>query len=71
MTMQKIKVVPADGQLIRDPDNLSRIIPKTGGEVPNNTFWRRRIRDGSVTKVSRFKKDEPVAAAPLSSKGGK
>ena len=54
----KMKIVPAEGALLRDPDNMKRIIPATGGEVPNNTYWRRRVRDGSAKKVSRFKKDE-------------
>lgn len=32
---------------IRDPQT-KRILPAEGGEVPDNVFWRRRLRDGDV-----------------------
>lgn len=45
-------VMPArPGLLIRDP-HTKRPLPAEGGRVPNNTFWRRRLRSGDVVLVS-------------------
>lgn len=32
---------------IRDP-HTKRVLPAEGGEVPDNVFWRRRLRDGDA-----------------------
>lgn len=32
---------------LRDP-HTQRTLPAEGGEVPDNVFWRRRLRDGDV-----------------------
>jgi len=45
--MCKIIIKPAPGLKIRNPINQIHI--KSEGEaVENNTFWRRRLKDGSV-----------------------
>lgn len=45
----KVKpVVP--GAIIRDPVTR-RPLPQEGGEVQDNIFWRRRLRDGEVVLV--------------------
>lgn len=44
-------VKPQDGLSVRDPVKGAPL-PKNGAEVPDNTFWRRRISDGDVTLVT-------------------
>lgn len=40
-------VKPNDGLSVRDP--VKGIpLPKEGAEVPDNTFWQRRLRDNDV-----------------------
>lgn len=41
-------VKPKDGLSVRDPVKGSPL-PAEGAEVPDNTFWRRRLRDGDVS----------------------
>ena len=45
-----MKVKPAEGLKIRDP--LSKnFIPDEGKEVPENTYWVRRVAYGDVVVV--------------------
>ena len=46
------------GVVIRDPYTRRRL-PDEGGRVPNNTFWRRRLRSGDVVPVEN---PQPAAA---------
>jgi hypothetical protein len=39
-------VKPKDGLSVRCP--RGEPLPKDGAEVPDNTFWRRRLKDGDV-----------------------
>jgi hypothetical protein len=56
-----VRVKPAiPGTIIRDP-HTKRALPDEGGEVPENSFWVRRLRDGDVVHVSA---PEPPAAKP-------
>lgn len=49
-------VKPNNGLSVRCPvKGIS--LPKEGAEVPDNTFWRRRLSDGDVTVA------KPKAAA--------
>jgi hypothetical protein len=67
-------VKPAPGLKVRDP--VSKLhIPETGMEVPEESYWFRRLRSGDVVPAS-----PPLAVAPASvvspkqipdSKGGK
>ncbi len=44
----RIFVKPIDGILVRDP-LTGEILGKDGGKVTPNSYWKRRISDGSVT----------------------
>lgn len=43
-------VKPKDGLSVRCPVR-GEALPPSGAEVPDNTFWKRRLRDGDVTLV--------------------
>ncbi len=46
-----MRVKPADpNAVIRDPQT-KRPLPPEGGEVPEDNFWLRRLRDGDVVRV--------------------
>lgn len=46
-----ITVKPAQGKMIRDPVTGQYVDPDKGMSVdPNDIYWRRRLRDGDVTK---------------------
>jgi len=53
----KLRVIPAPGRLVRYPAD-GRVLPGTGGNVPDDVYWRRRLADGDVTR-------EPADAAPV------
>lgn len=54
MKITSIKIVPAEGILVRDPITME-IIPKEGMIVPwtgsAGTYWRRRVKDKNVLIV--------------------
>lgn len=52
--MNSLFVVPKEGVVVKDPRTLRRIPPE-GTTVPNDNYWRRRLREGSVSEVSRDK----------------
>lgn len=55
-------VVP--GAIIRDP--VTRMpLPAEGGEVPDNSFWRRRIRGGDVKLVDESGRSTPTGTEPV------
>lgn len=45
-------VKPKDGLSVRCPVR-GEALPKEGAEVPDNTFWRRRLKDGDVNLVQK------------------
>lgn len=47
--MDKLHVKPAEGRQVRREDGS--IIPAEGAQVPNSTYYRRRIKDGDLVKV--------------------
>jgi hypothetical protein len=56
--------------VIRDP-HTRLPLPAAGGDVPENSFWIRRLRDGDVVRVDVPTKpvgNEPVA--PLTTRKG-
>lgn len=72
----KVKPVNPDA-IIRDP-HTKQPLPAEGGEVPDDNFWNRRLRDGSVVRVEEESAknertapvgNEPIAA--LTTRGGK
>ena len=46
-----MRVKPAPQRMVRDPLNR-QLLPEEGREVPDNQFWRRRLRDGDVVPVT-------------------
>lgn len=57
-------VKPAPGIRVRDP--LSRLhLPEEGKEVPEDSFWTRRLRSGDVVRA-----DPPQQAKASKSKAG-
>lgn len=69
-----MRVKPATpGAVIRDP-HTKRPLPAEGGEVPDNTFWRRRLMAGDVVLVAASKPSNPTGrepVAPLITREGK
>lgn len=67
-----MKVKPVDpSAVIRDPHTKQRL-PAEGGDVPENTFWLRRLRAGEVVRIDA--PGQPVGSepiAPLTTRGGK
>lgn len=45
-----MKVKPAPGLKIRDPD-LKDFLPEDGRDVPETDYWHRRLRDKDVELV--------------------
>ena len=48
--MKTIRVRPADGLRIRDPER-NNLIESEGRVVPYNQYWMRRLQDGDVVVV--------------------
>lgn len=58
-----MKVKPVDpNAVIRDP-HTRRQLPPDGDEVPENTFWTRRLRDGEVVRVEVVRVESPSESA--------
>lgn len=54
-TIARMNVKPAKpGTVVRDPQTYERL-PDEGAEVPDTSYWRRRLDQGDVVVV------EPVA----------
>lgn len=49
-----LKVRPKDGVQVRKEDGS--LMPKAGCDVPNNTYYRRRLRDGDLVESKPTKK---------------
>ena len=47
-----MKVKPAAGRIVRYPTPPYAMLPAEGREVPDNQYWRRRIRDGDVEIIT-------------------
>lgn len=50
MARRQIYVVPVDGSMVRSPRTMT-LLPATGGWVPAENYWLRRIADGSVREA--------------------
>lgn len=46
--MSKMFVKPAPGLKVRLPENPRAFLPDDGAEVPRDSYWVRRLRDGDV-----------------------
>lgn len=58
-----MKVKPSNaGEVVRFPNDRSRVLRAEGEEVPDgDIYWTRRLRDGSVVRVNEPTGNEPVA----------
>ena len=63
-----LNLVPAHGASIRDPRNGRFVSGPV--EVPDNSFWRRRLRDGSMLVQPPSVPESPVAPAPVQEQRG-
>lgn len=54
-------VKPNAGCAVRDPVK-GTLLPDAGAEVPDTSFWRRRLRDGDVS-ISSASTLSPAAAS--------
>lgn len=43
-----MRVMPVVGRTVRDPNSM-QLLPDGGRDVPETSYWYRRIRDGDVT----------------------
>ena len=56
--MQTVKLKPKKGLLVRDPETREPL--KAAGETkPRNTYWLRRLKEGSAVIVESKKSVEP------------
>jgi len=51
MTPQIIKLKPAKGMLVRDPET-GRHLDSKGENKPRSSYWLRRLNDGDVVEIS-------------------
>ncbi len=54
--MKKVRIKPIKDVIVRDKIN-KEIVPKEGVDVVLNSYWRRRINDGSMYIVDNKKDD--------------
>lgn len=60
-----MKVYPGPGLQIRDPDKQD-FLPEAGRDVPDSTYWRRRLRVGDVTlTATEVTATPPAPSAPV------
>jgi hypothetical protein len=58
-----MKVKPVNpSAVIRDP-HTRRPLPAEGGDVPETSFWIRRLRDGDVVRIDDHA--DPVGNEPI------
>lgn len=63
-----MNVKPAtQGAVIRDPQT-KRPLPAEGGQVPETSFWMRRLRAGDVVLVGELPPPELAPIAPLATR---
>lgn len=56
-------VKPKEGVLLRDPAT-QQPLPAEGANVPDTSFWHRRVRDGDVTIAEPPAEEKPAQEAP-------
>lgn len=66
-----MRVKPADPTaVIRDP-HTKRPLPAEGGDVPDNSYWNRRLLAGEVVLVKDAAPIVNAPIAPLTTRGSK
>lgn len=63
-----MKVKPKTGLAVYDPET-SQALPPEGATVPDNAFWRRKVRAGDVVLIDEPTGREPVT--PLTTRSGR
>lgn len=64
-----MKVKPAiPGTIVRDPDT-KRALPDEGDDVPDTSYWLRRLRDGDVVRIDAQPRPELDPVMPLATRG--
>lgn len=48
----KPKMIKGVACIVRMPEKNNQVLPEKGGHVPDNSYWRRRLRDGDIEQVS-------------------
>lgn len=50
MTTLDVKPIKRDGMvvIVRQPEKQNRVMPEAGDTVPDNSYWRRRLRDRDI-----------------------
>lgn len=54
-----MRIKPKEGLIVRNPVN-GLIVPEKGLNVPNNSYWRRRVKDGSVDIMKESPNPKPT-----------
>jgi hypothetical protein len=65
MANQIVHIIPVDGSLVRMPGTNTHL-PPAGADVVLDTYWRRRLADGSVkagVAAASEENTEPVVRA--------
>ncbi|WP_084457817.1 DUF2635 domain-containing protein [Desulfocurvus vexinensis] len=52
--MKTLYLKPGAGLAVLDPAT-GQPLPQDGADVPDTTYWRRRLRDGDVARATRPK----------------
>lgn len=65
--MSRMTVYPAAGRVVPDPE-AGGLLAAEGRDVPRDTYWLRRLRDGDVTneapKKAKAATKTPATATP-------
>lgn len=65
--MSRMTVYPAAGRVVPDPEAAGTLAAE-GRDVPRDTYWLRRLRDGDVTtdapKKAKAAPKTPASATP-------
>jgi hypothetical protein len=64
-----MRVKPAEGRAVRDP-LTKQLLPAAGRDVPDNQFWRRRLRDGDVVSEGEGEAARPAHAHADAARNG-
>lgn len=65
----QIFVRPSQGIKLREPERRQRYLPDAGAWVPDNEFWRRRLKDGDVVRATpQARPPAPPTAPPPAEK---
>jgi hypothetical protein len=63
MNTLHVKPKKIDGTtcIVRMPEKNNQMLPEKGDQVPDNSYWRRRLRDGDIEPVAASKSAKSTA----------